>query len=82
MRGWSARRDGGSCSAFGQGGDQERNGADHQSIEQMAEHQGGCLARIEMTANQPPADQRREHRDQRNQPGGEEGGKLRGHEVG
>jgi hypothetical protein len=74
------RQDGGGCSAFG--GGQEGNRADHQSIEQMAHHQGGCLARIEMTAKQPPADQRREHRDQRNQPGGEERGKLRGHEVG
>jgi hypothetical protein len=48
----------------------------------MAQHQGGCLARIEMTAKQPPADERRKHRDQRNQPSSEEGGKLCGHEIG
>jgi hypothetical protein len=53
-----------------------------QAIKQMAEHQGGGLARIEMTADQPPADQRRHHGDQRYQPGSDEGGELCGNEIG
>jgi hypothetical protein len=47
----------------------------------MAQHQGRGFARIKVTADQTPPDKRREYRDQRDQPGGDQRGKFRSNKV-
>ena len=55
--------------AFGNGGREQRDGADQQAVEQVAEHQVEGLRWVQMPAEEFPDRQRRERGNDRDEPG-------------